>query len=94
MYRRTRYHCVRRMPQDSTVGVFLMVYEASQAGFEKLEAQTIGQSHGLRRHTPNNRVIAENLVVLGFVWSVSCIKSIPTHDFLFCCGKKWPKCHF
>ena len=39
------------------------------------------------------RVFAENSVGLGFSWSVSYIKLIPTHEFI-CRGKKWPKCHF
>ena len=30
----------------------------------------------------------------GFLQSVSYIKLIPTHEKIFCCGKKWPKCHF
>ena len=40
------------------------------------------------------RVLAENLVGLGFLWSVSYIKPIPTHKKNICCGTKWPKCHF
>ena len=38
-----------------------------------------------------SRVFADNLVGLGFLQSVSYIKSIPTHEKLFCCGEKWPK---
>ena len=31
-----------------------------------------------------------NLVGLGFLQSVSYIKSIPTHEKIICCGKNWP----
>ena len=31
---------------------------------------------------------------LGFLPSVCYIKSIPTHEKIFCCGKKCPKCRF
>ena len=41
---------------------------------------------------PRNRVFAENLVGLGFLQSVSCIKSIPTHEKLFAVGKSGSKC--
>ena len=34
------------------------------------------------------------LVGSGFLWSVPCIKPIPTHEKLCCCGKERPKCHF
>ena len=35
-----------------------------------------------------NRVFAENLVGLGFLYSVSYIKAVQTHQNLFCCGEK------
>ena len=34
------------------------------------------------------------MVGLGFLQSVFYIKSIPTHEKLFACGKRSPKCHF
>ena len=39
-------------------------------------------------------MFAENLVGLGFLQSVSYIKSIPTHEISFAVGKSVPKCHF
>ena len=39
-----------------------------------------------------NTVLPENLVGLGFLWSVSYIKSIPTPPKKSIrCGEKWPK---
>ena len=44
---------------------------------------------------PPSRVLAENLVALGFLQSVSEIKSMPTHEKLFAVGKKCgPNAHF
>ena len=40
------------------------------------------------------RVFAENLVGLGFLWSVFLYKTNPNPRKTICCGKKWPKCHF
>ena len=37
-----------------------------------------------------NRVFAENLAGLGFLYSVSYMKSIPTHEKLFAVGKSDP----
>ena len=37
-----------------------------------------------------NRVFAENLVGLGFLYSVSYIKSIPAHEKIFAVGKSCP----
>ena len=37
--------------------------------------------------------VAENSVGLGFLYSVTSIKPILTHEKIFGCGKKWPKCH-
>ena len=34
------------------------------------------------------------MVELGFLWSVSYIKPIPTPEKILAVGKKWPKCHF
>ena len=41
-----------------------------------------------------NRVFAENLVGLGFLWSVFLYKTNPNPRKNICCEKKWPKCHF
>ena len=38
----------------------------------------------------NNRVLTKNLVALGFLWSVSYVKPIPTHEKLFAVGKSGP----
>ena len=40
------------------------------------------------------RVFAENLVGLGFLWSVSYIKPIPTHGKMFAVGKSGPNATF
>ena len=52
--------------------------------------------HQARRDgvTRDNSVYAANLVGLGFLRSVSYIKSTPTHQKIFCCGKKWPQMPF
>ena len=42
----------------------------------------------------NNTVFAENLVLLCFLWSVSYIKPIPTHEKLFAVGKRGPDASF
>ena len=39
-------------------------------------------------------VFAENLVGIGFLYSVSYIKSIPTHEKLFAVGKSGPNAPF
>ena len=39
-------------------------------------------------------MLAENLVGLGFLWSVSYIKSIPTHEKIFAVGKSGPNATF
>ena len=39
-------------------------------------------------------VFAENLVGIGFLYSVSYIKSIPTHEKLFAVGKSGPNSTF
>ena len=39
-------------------------------------------------------MFAETLVGLGFLWSVSYIKSIPTHEKLFAVGKSGPNATF
>ena len=39
-------------------------------------------------YTYNTTVFAEDLIGLGFLWSFSYIKSIPTHEKLFAVGKK------
>ena len=39
-------------------------------------------------------MLAENLIGLGFLYSVSYIIPILTHEKLFAVRKKWPKCHF
>ena len=36
----------------------------------------------------SNGVFGDNLVGLGFLWSVSYIKPIPNHGKIFCCGEK------
>ena len=43
---------------------------------------------------PRKRVFAKNLIGLGFLWPVSYIKPIPTHEKIFAVGKKkkWPEC--
>ena len=42
----------------------------------------------------NTRVFAENLVELGFLQSVSYIKSVPTHEKEFAEGKSGPNATF
>ena len=44
--------------------------------------------------SPGNRVVAENLVGLGFLQSVSYIKPIITHEELFAVGKSDPNATF
>ena len=39
-------------------------------------------------------MFAENLVGFGFLYSVSYIKSIPTHEILFAVGKSGPNATF
>ena len=41
-----------------------------------------------------DRVFAENLVGLSFLWSVSYMKSIPTHGKIFAVGKSGPNAAF
>ena len=52
---------------------------------------------GVQPDATASRVFAQNLVGLGFVQSVSHIKSVPTHEKKkkkIAAGKSGPKCHF
>ena len=55
-----------------------------------------GTSWVLITMAPRNIIgcFAENLVGLGFLQSVSCIKPIPTHEKLFAVGKSGPNATF
>ena len=62
-----------------------------------LNLQTVWHHSARERKDPlviHIRVFAENLFGLGFLQSVSYIKSIPTHEKLFAVGKRGPNATF
>ena len=63
-----------------------------QLSIQQYSTSTINNT--ITTTSSTNRLFAENLVVLGILQPVPCIKPIPTHEKIFAVGKSGPKRHF